>query len=74
MSEKQFEVPNISCHHCEMTVDKALTALPGVVESHATHEAGKATVVTEGEVDAAAMAQAVEAKGYHVTGHDTKDL
>ncbi len=69
-TEWTLTIEGMTCHHCEMTVDKALTGLPGVVESHASHEGGQAKVVTEGEVDPAAMAQAVEAKGYHVTGHD----
>lgn len=72
--EWTLTIEGMTCHHCEMTVDKALSAIPGVVESHASHEGGRATVVTDGAVDSAAMAAAVEAAGYHLTGHDSRDV
>lgn len=31
MSEKQFQVPNISCPHCVMTIKRELGELEGVV-------------------------------------------
>lgn len=63
-----LSIEGMTCHHCEMTVDKAISAVPGVVESHASHEAGEARVVVEGDVDEKALADAVEGRGYHVTG------
>jgi len=31
MSEKRFQVPNISCPHCVMTIKRELSELEGVV-------------------------------------------
>lgn len=31
MSEKRFQVPNISCQHCVMTIKRELSELEGVV-------------------------------------------
>lgn len=30
MKSKQFQVPNISCGHCVKTIEKEISALPGV--------------------------------------------
>ena len=32
MDTKEFQVPNISCGHCVMTIKRELSELPGVLE------------------------------------------
>ena len=38
MQSKQFTVPNISCGHCTMRIEKALNALDGVTSAKAEVE------------------------------------
>ena len=35
MAAKTFQVPNISCHHCVMTIERELGELEGVVSAKA---------------------------------------
>lgn len=35
MDERQFQVPNISCQHCVMTIERELGELEGVVSVEA---------------------------------------
>ena len=44
--------------------------MPGVRSASASHEAGTATVILEGEVSDQALMQAVEAMGYIAEGVD----
>ncbi len=64
--EKTLKVEGMMCAHCEMTVKKALEAIPGVTEAVADHEAGTAVVTMDRDVDFAALKKAVEDQGYSV--------
>jgi copper chaperone len=44
MAKKTFEVPNISCHHCVMTIQRELAALDGVTEVKADVDTKEVTV------------------------------
>lgn len=44
MGKKAFEVPNISCHHCVMTIKRELDALDGVTNVEADVDTKKVTV------------------------------
>lgn len=55
-------VEGMSCDHCEQTVEDALRDVTGVTSASADREADRAAV--EGEVDVAALVQAIEAAGY----------
>ena len=47
MASKTFQVPNISCNHCVMTIERELGELEGVAS--VTADAGIKTVAVEWE-------------------------
>lgn len=47
MASKTFQVPNISCHHCVMTIQRELGELEGIVS--ATGDVDTKTVTVEWE-------------------------
>lgn len=65
---KTLKIEGMMCGHCEATVKKALEALDQVTEATVSHETGTAVVTLNGEVDDAALIQAVEDKDYKVLG------
>jgi len=44
MESKTFRVPNISCHHCVMTIQRELGALEGVTRMEGDVETKTVTV------------------------------
>ena len=52
---KVMKVEGMMCPHCEMTVKKALEALPQVDSAVASHTDGTATVTLNGDVDDAVL-------------------
>ena len=63
---KVMKVEGMMCPHCEMTVKKALEALPQVDSAVASHTDGTATVTLNGDVDDAMLKKAIEDQGYTV--------
>ena len=63
---KVMKVEGMMCPHCEMTVKKALEALPQVDSAVASHTDGTATVTLNGDVDDAVLKKAIEDQGYTV--------
>ena len=55
-------VSGMSCTGCESNVESAVAELPGCEGVEADHEAG--TVTVEGDVDTAALQEAIEDSGY----------
>ncbi|HIE38639.1 MAG TPA: heavy metal transporter [Anaerolineae bacterium] len=47
MESKTFQVPNISCHHCVMTIQRELGALEGVKRVEGLVEEKQVTVEWE---------------------------
>ena len=47
MESKTFQVPNISCHHCVMTIERELAALDGVKRVEADVDSKKVEVEWE---------------------------
>lgn len=64
--EKTINIKGMMCNHCEMTVQKALEALPQVDSAVVSHEKGSAVVTLNAPVDDAALKKAVEEKDYEV--------
>lgn len=62
--EKKILVEGMMCNHCKMTVEKALSAVPGVTAAAVDLEAKTATVTLSGDVTDAALFDAVKAKGF----------
>jgi len=44
MEKRVFRVPNISCHHCVMTIKRELAALDGVTNVEAELDTKEVTV------------------------------
>ena len=67
-AEKTVRITGMMCEHCEAAVKGALEKVPGVKAAAASHEAGTARVILEGEVSDEELTRAVEAIGYIVDG------
>ncbi len=61
-----YKIDGMACAHCRMTVEKALSALPGALEVSVDLSKGTATVV--GAVDEAAVEKAVLLAGFTFGG------
>ena len=68
LAEKTVRITGMMCEHCEAAVKGALEKVPGVRSATASHEAGTAKVILDGEVGDEALKTAVEAIGYIVDG------
>lgn len=66
--EKTIKVGGMMCGHCEMTVKKALEALPFVTSAQVSHDKGTAVVTLSGELDEAAVKAAIEEKDFEYQG------
>lgn len=62
--EKKIQVNGMMCNHCKMTVEKALSAVPGVTAAVVDLEAKTATVTLAEEVPDTTLFAAVKAKGF----------
>jgi mercuric reductase len=67
-------IGGMTCDHCAVGIDAALSRVPGVLESRTKFEEGRALVVAERSVDGARLASAVGAKGYRVVGQSSRPL
>ena len=65
---RTMHIQGMMCGHCEVTVKKALEALPPVESAQVSHEKGTAIVSLRAPVDNAALKKAVEDEEYTVTG------
>jgi copper chaperone CopZ len=67
MNELRFQVPGMTCGHCESAVRKEVTAIPGVVEVQVNLET-KDVVVRGDNVSTAAVIAAVDEAGFEAVG------
>ena len=65
---KTVKITGMMCGHCEATVKKAMEALPFVETAEVSHEKGEALLTLSGEMDEAAVKQAVEDKDFTFVG------
>lgn len=65
--KKEMMIEGMSCNHCKMRVEKALSELEGVNNVSVDLEAKKATLDIVAEVGDAILKEAVEDAGYDVT-------
>ena len=65
---KTVKIQGMMCGHCEATVKKALEALPFVAEAAVSHETGTAVLTLSGELDEAAVKNAVESRDFTFQG------
>ncbi len=67
MTEKTFNVPDMSCGHCKAAVEGELNKLSGVKEANADIERGTVEVrYDEGTVTTEDLKGAIEEAGYTV--------
>ena len=64
--EVTMKIEGMMCGHCEMTVKKALEAIPTVAEAIVSHKDGTAVVKLNAETDFDTLKKAVEDKDYKV--------
>jgi Cu2+-exporting ATPase len=64
--EKTIDIKGMMCNHCEMTVQKALEALPQVDSAVVSHTAGTAVITLNAPVEDSVLKKAVEDKDYEV--------
>lgn len=65
MSQKTVSVPNISCGHCVMTIERELSELEGVASVKADQEARTVAVEwNEGEIDWGRVAALLDEIGF----------
>jgi copper chaperone len=67
MTEKTFNVPDMSCGHCKAAVEGELNRLSGVEHSNADVEKGTVKVAyDESQVGNEQLVEAIEEAGYTV--------
>ena len=59
-----LSIPNISCHHCTMTINRETKNLPGVLKVEGSVEAKTATFTLETEAALAAVKETLAEIGY----------
>ncbi len=67
MQKAVLEAPDISCEHCIMTIEKAVTRLPGVQFVSGDPESKQVTVEYDpAQANLSEIEQAMEEEGYPV--------
>ena len=69
MTRERFNVPEVSCAHCQSAIETALRPLNGVEEADVDIEAKTVQVAWDDSVvDRATVVRAIESAGYAVAG------
>jgi copper chaperone CopZ len=68
MTTTTYTVSGMTCGHCVSAVSAELRQLPGVSDVRVDLATGVATVISQAPLDEVAVATAVRAAGYQVTG------
>ena len=68
MTTSTFDVTGMTCEHCVRSVGGEVGAVPGVTGVDVDLATGRVRVTSEGDLDEAAVRDAVEEAGYEVTG------
>ncbi|MCL5942369.1 MAG: copper ion binding protein [Actinobacteria bacterium] len=67
MTEKRYSVPDVSCGHCKMAIEKAVGAMGGVSRVEVDVESKSVEIVfDEGQVAEGAILAVLEDEGYPV--------
>ncbi len=67
MTEKHYSVPDVSCGHCKMAIEKAVGAMPGVGKVEVDVEGRSVDIAfDEGVVGEDAILATLEEEGYPV--------
>lgn len=65
--KQTIKIEGMSCHHCEMRIEKALKNLKGVKKAKVSHEEGNAIIDVKKHIEEGAIRDAVKEAGYNVT-------
>ncbi|WP_425576004.1 heavy-metal-associated domain-containing protein [Streptomyces axinellae] len=63
-----YKVSGMTCGHCEGAVSEELSRIEGVSDVKAVAASGEVTVTSSGELDDAAVRDAVDEAGYELAG------
>ncbi|GAA3233603.1 heavy-metal-associated domain-containing protein [Streptomyces sp. XM83C] len=63
-----YRVSGMSCGHCEGSVSREISGLPGVTSVGAVAATGEVTVVSAAPLEEEAVRAAVEEAGFELTG------
>ena len=66
--DKTIDIEGMSCNHCKMHVEKALSTVPGVKAVKVDLAKNNAVVSTDETVSNEQLTMAVNEAGYEVTG------
>jgi len=67
MTDLTLDVPDISCGHCKMSIEGAVSTLAGIDRVEVTIDARTVDIAyDETVVDRAAIVDAIESQGYEV--------
>ncbi len=66
MNRLTLTVEGMTCHHCEMTVEKAVKQLKNVISAKADHMNKTLEIVYTGELNINDVKEKVESVGYKV--------
>ncbi len=69
MTTKTFVAPDISCHHCVMTIQRELGELEGIQSVNADEDTKKVTVAFEPPADLAKISGLMEEIGYPISNN-----
>ena len=70
--KKLIKVEGMCCEHCAARVEKALSALEGVVSADVKLKKNLAVVRSREEIDDGQITRVIEEAGYKVAGIETK--
>lgn len=68
MTEHRFQVPGMSCEHCERAVQSELLKVDGVYNVDVNLDTKTVVVNHDAVVDTGAMREAIEEAGYEIEG------
>lgn len=66
MNRLTLSVEGMNCHHCEMTIEKAIKELKNVVSIKADHTSKTLEIVYTGELNVEDVRRKIEEFGYRV--------
>ena len=66
MTEKTLSVPEIHCNHCKMSIEGAVTSLPGVQSAAVDVEKATVSVAYDDPTTLDDIVVAIEGQGYEV--------
>ncbi len=64
MNTNEYQVTDMTCGHCEMSIREEVSTVPGVQEIQVSAQTGKLVITSTEEVDDAAVITAVDEAGY----------